>query len=70
MWKLIKNHPEATEAYPFAIVQKGQVVALVKKERDARTIAQSEGRIHDLEMDSSSLTLQKYGKIITERKTS
>jgi hypothetical protein len=70
MWRMVKNHPEATEAYPFAIVQKGQVVALVKKERDARFIAQSEGRIHDLETDCSSLTLQKYGKNITERKVS
>jgi hypothetical protein len=52
------------------IVQKGQVVALVKKERDARFIAKSEGRIHDLETDCSSLMLQKYGKNITERKVS
>jgi hypothetical protein len=70
MWKMIKNHPEATAEYPFAIVQKGRVVALVKRERDARFIAKSEGRIHDLETDCSSLTLQKYGKNITERKVS
>jgi hypothetical protein len=70
MWRMVKNHPAATAQYPFVIVQKGTVVALVEKERDARFIAQSEGRIHDLEMDCSSLTLQKYGKLITERKIS
>ncbi len=68
MWRMVKDHPEATVEYPFAIVQKGQVVALVKKERDARFIAQADGRIHDLETDCSSLTLQNYGKLITERK--
>jgi hypothetical protein len=67
---MVKNHPESNAEFPFAIVQKGQVVALVKKERDARFIAQSEGHIHNLETDCSSLTLQKYGKNITERKTS
>ena len=67
MWRMVKNHPEATEAYPFAIVQKGQVVALVKKERDAREIAQSAGRMHDLEMDYSSLRAQNYGRMMQGR---
>ena len=67
MWKMIKNHPEATEAYPFAIVQKERVVALVKQERDARFIAQSEGRIYDLEMDYSSLRAQNYGRMMQGR---
>ena len=67
MWKMVNDHPEATAEYPFAIVQKGQVVALVKKERDARFIAQAEGRIHDLEMDYSSLRAQNYGRMMQGR---
>lgn len=67
MWKMVKDHAETTAEYPFAIVQKGQVVALVKKERDARSIAQSDGRIHDLEMDYSSLRAQNYGRMMQGR---
>ena len=67
MWKMVKNHPEATAEYPFAIVQKGRVVALVKKERDAREIAQLAGRMHDMEMDYSSLRAQNYGRMMQGR---
>lgn len=70
MWKMVKDHTEATAEYPFAIVQKGRVVALVKKERDARVIAQSEGRMHDLEMDCSSLRAQNYGRMLQGRRAS
>ena len=41
MWKLVKGHPEASAEYPFAIVQKGRVVALVKGRFSASRVSDS-----------------------------
>jgi hypothetical protein len=65
-----KDHPESNAEFPFAIIQKGRVVALVKLERDARFIAKSQGRISSLEMNNSSLTLQRLGRIARDGKSS
>jgi hypothetical protein len=45
MWRMVKEHPEANTEYPFAIVQKGRVVALVKGKFTASRVSDSKAML-------------------------
>ena len=68
-WKVKDPHPEATEAFPFAIVDaKGAAVAVAKTKADAVYIADAARRISGLESDGTSYRARYLGQLASPRR--
>ena len=67
-WKVKDQHPDATEAFPFAVVDsKGFAVSLVKTKPDARFIAEAAREISRLGSDATSYQVRYLGQLAARR---
>lgn len=67
-WRVQKDHTQATELFPFAIVNsRGEAVVLAKTLDDAKFIAGSAKRISQLESDATSYRWRYLGQLAARR---